>query len=132
MIDSRKIEDLTPRMQVLCKSFIASCKAAGISVIITSTLRDNEKQAELYAKGRTTPGPKVTNANAGQSVHNFAEAFDFVPLVNGKADYNDLEKFKKCGAIGKSLGLRWGGDFTSIKDMPHFEIANFTFPKVVK
>ncbi|CAH2213223.1 M15 family metallopeptidase [Tepidibacter aestuarii] len=24
------------------------------------------------------------------------------------------------GAIGKSIGLEWGGDFKSIKDRPHF------------
>lgn len=132
MIDSRKISDLTPAMQVLCNQFIASCKSAGIDVIITSTLRDFEKQNQLYAQGRTTPGKIVTNAKGGQSVHNFGAAFDFCVLTNGKADWNNTEKFKKCGAIGMALGLDWGGAWLSFKDLPHFQQKGFVFPKATK
>lgn len=131
MINSRKLEDLTPRMQVLCKSFIASCKKQGIDVLITSTYRDNESQDALYAQGRTKPGSKVTNAKAGQSVHNWREAFDACVLKDGKPDWNDIAKYNQIGAIGKALGLEWGGDWVSFKDLPHFQIANFKFPVVV-
>lgn len=124
MIDSRKIEDLHPKVQVLCKQFIAKCQEAGIKVIITSTYRDFEAQNALYAKGRTKPGKRVTNAKAGQSFHNYRVAFDFVPMVDGKCAWNDNLLFIKCGKIGVDLGLTWGGNFKSIKDMPHFEFTN--------
>ena len=30
-------------------------------------------------------------------------------------------KYKAVGAIGRALGLDWGGNWTSIKDEPHFQ-----------
>lgn len=111
-------------MQVLCNQFIANCKAAGIDVIITATYRDNEAQDALYAQGRTKPGKRVTNAKAGQSMHNYRLAFDFVPMINNQCAWSDTLLFLKCGKIGVSLGLTWGGNFTTIKDMPHFEYTN--------
>lgn len=125
MIDSRDINQLHPTVQDLCNQFIAKCKDEGITVIITSTYRDNEKQTELYNQGRNgNPGKIITNAKAGQSIHNYRLAFDFCPISNGQPCWNDTLLFIKCGSIGKSLGLTWGGDFKSIKDMPHFEYTN--------
>ena len=90
MINSRDLKDLHPIVQAKAQAFIHSCKKAGIDVLITSTYRDNESQNALYAQGRTSPGKKVTNAKAGQSWHNYRVAFDFVPIVNGKAQWNDI------------------------------------------
>lgn len=48
--------------------------------------RTHAEQAALYAKGRTTPGPRVTNAAPGQSKHNTSpsQAIDVVPFIAGK------------------------------------------------
>lgn len=119
MINSRKIEDLLPVVAEKCHKFIAACSRYGIDVIITSTYRDNESQNALYAQGRSKPGPKVTNAKAGQSFHNFRCAFDFVPIINGKAQWDDLETFKKCGAIAESVGLEWAGRWQTFKELAH-------------
>ena len=89
MINSRSLSDLNPKVAAMCSEFINRCKAQGIDVIITSTYRDAECQDKLYAQGRTEPGKKVTNAKAGQSFHNWRVAFDFVPIVGGKAVWND-------------------------------------------
>ncbi len=121
MINSRKIEDLHPHVAKLCKEFVAKCDEAGIDVLITSTYRDHESQAALYAQGRTAPGKKVTNAKPGQSWHNWRVAFDFVPVVNGKAQWNDLKTFEKCGIIAESLGLEWAGRWKSFKEMAHIQ-----------
>ena len=119
MINSRKIQDLNPQVQEMCLEFIERCKAKGIDVIITSTYRDNEAQAALYAQGRTTPGRRVTNAKPGQSMHNHRIAFDFVPVVHGKAMWNDLETFAKCGIIAESVGLEWAGRWKRFKELAH-------------
>jgi peptidoglycan L-alanyl-D-glutamate endopeptidase CwlK len=124
MINSRKIEDLDPQVQQKCKDFVVACKKADIDVSITATYRDKEYQDSLYAQGRTAPGKIVTNAKGGQSMHNFRVAFDFVPITNGKADWQSIALFDKCGIIGKTLGLEWGGDFKSLKDRPHFQYTN--------
>ncbi|TXH46593.1 MAG: peptidase M15 [Desulfurellales bacterium] len=119
MINSRSINDLHPRVAALAVQFISKCKAAGIDVLITSTYRDAESQAALYAQGRTAPGKKVTNAKPGQSFHNWRVAFDFVPLLNGKAQWNDVRSFTRCGEIAESLGLEWAGRWKSFKELAH-------------
>jgi peptidoglycan L-alanyl-D-glutamate endopeptidase CwlK len=109
MINSRKIDDLHPKVAIMCKKFIAECDKQDIDILITSTYRDGESQTALYAQGRTKPGNIVTNAKAGQSFHNWKCAFDVVPLRNGKPVWGttgkDLELWNKVGAIGESVGL---------------------------
>jgi peptidoglycan L-alanyl-D-glutamate endopeptidase CwlK len=119
MINSRSVEDLNPIVAEKCKAFVAACKAQGIDVLITSTYRDAESQTALYAQGRTKPGRVVTNAKAGQSWHNWRCAFDFVPIVNGKAQWNDLKTFERCGQIAESCGLEWAGRWTRFKELAH-------------
>ena len=117
---SRKLEDLHPIVAAKAKELIELAQAEGIELLVTSTLRTFEEQAELFAIGRTKPGKKVTNAKPGQSWHNFGLAFDVVPLVNGKPIW-DSPFWERIGALGKQAGLAWGGDFKSFKDKPHFE-----------
>jgi peptidoglycan L-alanyl-D-glutamate endopeptidase CwlK len=124
MINSRKLEDLHPKVAELCRKFIVKCDAAGIDVLITSTYRDFESQNALYAQGRTAPGAKVTNARAGESFHNYRVAFDFVPIVNGKADWKNLATFTKCGEIAESLGLEWAGRWRKFKELAHCQLTN--------
>lgn len=119
MINSRKLEDLLPVVKAKAEAFIAACKAHGIDVIITSTYRDNESQTALYNQGRTTKGPKVTNAKAGESFHNYRCALDFAPIVNGKINWNDTATFTKCGEIAESVGLEWAGRWKSFKELAH-------------
>ena len=119
MINSRSLSDLNPKVKTLCEQFVASCAKQNIDILITSTYRDVESQNALYAQGRTMPGNKVTNAKGGQSFHNYHVAFDFVPIVNGKAQWNDMALFTKCGEIAESLGLEWAGRWTKFKEMAH-------------
>lgn len=119
MINSRKIEDLHPHVANLCHAFVVACAQQGIDVIITSTYRDNDSQAALYAQGRTKPGKIVTKAKPGQSIHNYRLAFDFCPVVNGKAMWNDIAAFNECGLISEKLGLEWAGRWKVFKELAH-------------
>lgn len=121
MINSRNINDLHPYVAGLCRKLISECKKQGIELLVTSTYRDAESQNWLYAQGRTRAGAKVTNAKAGYSFHNFKLAFDIVPIVGGKAMWNDLRTFRRVGEIGKSLGLEWAGDWKSFPELAHFQ-----------
>ena len=124
MVNSRSLTDLNPKVAALCSEFINRCKAEGIDVIITSTYRDKESQDALYAQGRTTPGSKVTNAKGGQSFHNWKVAFDFCPIVNGKAAWNDTKLFTKCGIIAEEVGLEWAGRWIKFKELAHCQYTN--------
>lgn len=122
MINSRKITELHPKVATMAMMFIAECKEEGIDLLVTSTFRDNESQEALYAQGRTMPGKKVTNARGGQSFHNYRVAFDVVPIVNGKPVWDAKDPlWQVIGAIGKSCGLEWAGDWKSFKEFPHFQ-----------
>jgi peptidoglycan L-alanyl-D-glutamate endopeptidase CwlK len=113
-INSRKVEDLHPHVAKLCRQFISECKKQlGVEILITSTYRNMESQAALYAMGRTKPGRIVTYAKPGQSWHNFRLAFDWVPIINGKAIWNDARLLTKCRDIGIKLGLE-GLDFEKV------------------
>lgn len=93
---------------------------------LTYTHRSNDEQNKLYALGRTTAGKIVTNAQAGQSPHNYnpALAFDIAFLTAQKTLSWDLKYFKKFADIILNSGnnIEWGGNFKSIKDPPHFEL----------
>jgi peptidoglycan L-alanyl-D-glutamate endopeptidase CwlK len=121
MINSRSLDDLVPPAKQRAEAFIAAAKAKGIDLLVTSTYRDGESQDALYAQGRSAPGNIVTRAKAGQSWHNWRCALDVVPLVNGKAIWDDQAMWKQVGAIGKSCGLEWAGDWVTFKEYPHFQ-----------
>jgi peptidoglycan L-alanyl-D-glutamate endopeptidase CwlK len=99
------------------------------------TLRTFKEQADLFAKGRTAPGPRVTQAGPGLSMHNYGLAIDIVLIVdkdgNGtyesaswdvKADFDGDRKsdWMEVVTIFKQYGWTWGGDW-KFYDAPHFE-----------
>jgi len=126
MINSRDLNDLLPVVRAKAEAFIASCKVAGIDLLVTSTYRDHESQAALYAQGRTTPGHIVTNAKPGQSYHNFQIAMDVVPLVNGKPVWDtstpaDAALWNKVGELGEKAGLEWANRWKTFHEIAHFQ-----------
>ena len=119
---SRDLELLHPTLRVSVARFLLECEKAGLKVLITETWRTKSEQDALYAKGRTTSGNIVTNAKYPQSQHCWGTAFDFCRNVKGK-EFDDADGFfAKAGKIGQSIGLEWGGAWTSTKDKPHFQL----------
>lgn len=122
MINSRSLDDLDPIVKHKASAFVEAAKAKGIDLLVTSTYRDHESQAALYAQGRTAPGDVVTKAKPGQSWHNWRCALDVVALVNGKPVWSTKDPiWQKIGEIGKSCGLEWAGDWKDFKEFPHFQ-----------
>jgi len=115
------LDDLTPDTRDKAKALIAGCLLEGIDIVVTSTYRDFESQAALYAQGRTTPGARVTKAGPGKSFHNYRVALDVVPIVNGKAIWNDDDLWARVGAVGELADLEWGGSWPRFVDKPHFQ-----------
>jgi peptidoglycan L-alanyl-D-glutamate endopeptidase CwlK len=111
-----------PHIKELALEVVKRAYKEGIYVEIISGFRSFAEQDALYAKGRTAPGSIVTNAKGGQSVHNYGLAVDFLILTkDGKAQWKVDDQWKRVGAIGKSLGFDWGGDWKSFKDWGHLE-----------
>jgi len=122
MINSRDLNELLPEVKRRVENFIEACKTNGIDLLVTSTYRDNESQAALYAQGRTAAGKIVTNARAGDSFHNYRCAVDVVPLVNGKPDWDGSHPvWAEVGRIGQENGLEWAGNWKTFKELAHFQ-----------
>lgn len=107
------------------------------------TLRTFDEQNQLFAIGRTklfdSEGKRlgvVTNARAGESIHNYGLALDIVLLEdtdkNGSfetarystvMDYDGDKKadWMEVVNIFKKNGWVWGGDWKKFSDAPHFE-----------
>ena len=124
MLNSRDISLLRPDVEANCRKWLERCKAAGLNVLITNTVRDREYQEYLYAQGRTRPGSIVTNGRTPTFHADTAGlAFDFCKNVKGH-EYDDTEFFKKAAMIAKEMGFSWGGDWKSFPDMPHIQWDN--------
>lgn len=136
MINSRKIEDLHPKVQPLAKELERRVEAElWVDLIFTSTHRDDESQNALYAIGRTVKGSGVTakkpmgnvvtNAKAGYSWHNYRLAFDVVPVRHGKPVWGtsgeDGKLWARIGEIGEEIGLEWAGRWKTFKETAHFQ-----------
>lgn len=143
MINSRDLNELHPVVKSKAESLLKLAKQQNIDLIITSTYRDDESQAALYAQGRTKPGLIVTNAKPGQSWHNWRCALDVVPIRNGKPVWGttglDGDLWRKVGEIGESVGLEWAGRWTGkLREMAHFQytggltLADFQSGKTMK
>lgn len=122
---SRSLSDLDPEVHQLATKFLKDCAEAGIDILIYCTYRSPEEQDALYAQGRTKPGRIVTNARGGQSWHNHRRAFDFVPMVDGKPQWEDKSLYLKAGGIAESVGLEWAGRWTGkLRETAHCQFTS--------
>ena len=120
----RRINGLLPNLRPLAWALVGYCAYKhDIWLTVTQGYRNDQTQDELYAQGRTTPGKIVTWAKAGESDHNIRKAFDVAVLdKSGTPTWPDDEVlWGRIGAVGKALGLSWGGTWGK-RDLPHFYI----------
>jgi peptidoglycan L-alanyl-D-glutamate endopeptidase CwlK len=140
---SRRIEDLN---EILASAY-QKAKAeydkkfpTAPQPFITCTYRSNEEQTALFNQptdGKDNNGngiiddraEKVTQAQAGQSPHNYhpSYAFDiaFINPLTQKLDWSP-KNFENFALVIKSLQplVEWGGDW-KFKDAPHFELKDW-------
>ena len=84
MLNSRDIDLLRPDVAANCHLWVERCRAAGLNVLVTNTVRDREYQAYLYEQGRTRPGGIVTNSPVPTfHADTSGLAFDFCKNVKG-------------------------------------------------
>uniref|UniRef100_A0A7V4NGE6 M15 family peptidase n=1 Tax=Fervidobacterium pennivorans TaxID=93466 RepID=A0A7V4NGE6_FERPE len=118
------------------------CKKQEINVSVYYAYRTKEEQYALYLQGRASL-EEVNKARAQvglplikesenrivttllDSAHNHGLAADFVPVVNGKAIWDDYELWNKCGEIALSLGLEWGGTWKDFPDYSHLQMEDW-------
>jgi peptidoglycan L-alanyl-D-glutamate endopeptidase CwlK len=116
-----------PSLASAVRAAATKLEALGTYILVVSGLRTSSEQEALYAQGRTTPGHIVTNAKAGQSMHNYGLAVDVVPYLSGPAgalNWNaGTEQYAAMVSALKAEGLGWGGDWVHFKDEDHFQLS---------
>ncbi|MBW4083542.1 M15 family metallopeptidase [Paenibacillus sp. S150] len=128
-----RLVGLHPVLVAATVALIERCYARGVNIVITQGLRTIAEQDALYAQGRTKPGAIVTNAKGGYSYHNFGLAVDFALLLpdgssvswdmNRDGDGDKTADWSEVVQEAKALGFAWGGDWTTFKDYPHFDMT---------
>lgn len=130
------LDALHPHFHEKINQLISICKNKGIELAIVESYRSSAKQNEYKALGK-----KYTKASGGHSKHQYGLAVDLVPVINSVPQWDNARLWKKVGAIGEQLGLRWGGRWRTLYDPGHFEwsgglgsyhLAKGLFPKVPK
>lgn len=117
--DRQRIASLEPEFAATVTLLLRLMAMAGHRMFVTSARRTAAQQADLYAQGRTKPGPIVTHldGNARRSKHQDGIAVDcaFVgdDIWNGP--------WEMYGKFAEALGLEWGGSWKKFKDKPHLE-----------
>ena len=85
---------------------------------VTEGIRTLDRQEELFKKGLS---------KTMKSKHLIGRAVDLVAYVDGKVSwekeyYYPIALAMERAAIELQVGIRWGGDFKSFFDGPHFEL----------
>lgn len=93
-------------------------KESKIDFTVTEGLRTPERQQQLVNDGYS---------QTMKSKHLTGHAVDLVAIVNGKVSwdkehYPEIARAMKKAADEQQVKIRWGGDFKSFFDGPHFEL----------
>jgi hypothetical protein len=110
------LDALHPYFKDKINTLISICKSKGIELAIVETYRTRSKQNEFKAMGK-----KYTRSAGGHSKHQYGLAVDVVPVIDSVAQWDNVKLWRKVGAIGEQLGLRWGGRWKNPYDPGHFE-----------
>lgn len=123
-------------VRVVTRALAICSESGGPDFTVIEGVRTPQRQKELYAQGRTKPGPKVTwTLNSNHFVNpktGYGHAVDLFPGA-----WEPAALFDKMSAAmfraAKELGvpIRWGADWDrdgkprerGETDSPHFELA---------
>jgi hypothetical protein len=110
------LDALHPYFRDKITLLIAACKAKGIELAVVESYRTHSKQNEYKSMGK-----KYTRSVGGRSKHQYGLAVDVVPVIDSVAQWDNVKLWRKVGALGEQLGLRWGGRWRDLYDPGHFE-----------
>ena len=111
----RRLEGVNPALVQVVKRAI---QITPIDFIVVEGLRTKERQAYLVEKGAS----KTMNSR-----HLTGDAVDLAPIVNNKVswdwkDFYPLAEAVKEAAKQVKVEVEWGGDWTTFKDGPHWQL----------
>lgn len=118
-ISEERLALVHPVLKDRVEQLAAALQAEGYTPRVTAGIRTATQQDELYAKGRTAPGPIVTNAQGTQSNHVMGWAVDLAFMHDGEPDWQS-KGFDRLVDLAPTYGLRSGAVWG---DRPHLELS---------
>ena len=123
----RDLNELASYFLPLAQALIENADAAGLDVIVVTTGRTAFEQEQKIAEGVSWTSH---SKHEPQPPEGKSEAIDLAPraltLQKGWAPGDPL--WQQLGAIGKKLGLAWGGDWKHVNggfgDPSHFQYVH--------
>ncbi len=119
---------LHPDLLTKIQAVLVGMAGLGHPMRVCQGVRSMEQQAALYAQGRTLPRRIVTDCDGiiRKSPHQrradgFGHAADC--CFTGSDPFGIKQPWAEFGELVKAQGLRWGGDFATLKDYDHAELA---------
>jgi len=141
---------LLPQVKAKLEELESLAEKSGLHFVVTQTLRSAEEQEAYYAQGRLPidavnsarkkanlapisekENKVVTKAKTvWDSFHAYGRAFDIaVVSSSGKIDWGEnvdwnsdgISDWEQLGKLGESINLEWGGNFSSLRDIPHYQ-----------
>lgn len=102
---------------------------SGIQFTVLEGVRTVERQRELVKAGAS----KTMNSRHIPAKNGFGHAVDIAPMLNGKITwdwplYHKLAPLMKQAAKKEAVAIEWGGDWTSFKDGPHWQLTWAAYP----
>jgi len=123
-----RLEGVHPDLVCVVKRAI---ELTDVDFIVTEGVRTMKRQRELVAAGasKTLKGRHIPENNRS----GMACAVDLAAYVGGKVNwswplYNKLATAMKQSAAELRVPIEWGGDWTSFKDGPHFQLPWKQYP----
>ena len=108
-------------------------KDADTAFIVTCGTRTLAEQKVLIAKGAS----KTLRSRHIPTANGYAHAVDLACVIKGQLKwdwplYDRLAKRMKAAAKAEKVPLEWGGDWTTFKDGPHYQLPWKEYPGVKK
>lgn len=125
--DLQRLRGVHPRLIDAIDALLTQMATIGHPMMVAQGLRTAKQQADLYAQGRTTKGPRVTNADGVTHKSNHqAKADGYGHAVDlcfvHPEPFADEHPWQEMGIRAERLGLKWGGRWKSFPDRPHVEL----------
>lgn len=125
----KSLDALDSNFEPLAAELLDQCRAAGIPCAIICTDRDLADERMEIAEGQSWLSNPEHSMHLPQPPEGKAKAIDICPIAYlALPKWNpDGPHWDEIGAIGKKLGLVWGGDWTHVNggrgDPSHFQAA---------
>lgn len=116
-----------PPLKTKVEMGLRAASAEGLSAYVFESLRSKYRQSELYAQGRTLPGPIITKAPPEGSWHEYGLAVDLAfdgDPTSARIEWTWNGDWAHLGQIMMSFGLEWYGlPGTVFREAPHFQLT---------